>query len=147
MIELVVFDMAGTTIDAGEEVVVIFQATLANWSVPVTSDQITAVRGAGKRQAMADLLSRHAPERLRDLDEIDAAFRSALTTAADRFRLYPGADDAVTLVLGNGGYGEHGPHPQTRRHGVTEISETLQEAVSQPRSQCLARAGQRAEER
>ena len=95
MIELVVFDMAGTTIDAGEDVAEIFRATLARWSVPVTADQIVAVRGASKRQAMSDLLNQYAPEHLRDLDAIYESFRNALTGAADRFRLYPGADDAV----------------------------------------------------
>ena len=95
MIELVVFDMAGTTIDAGDDVAEVFRATLARWSVPVTGEQIAAVRGASKRQAMADLLERHAPDRLRDLDAIHSSFREALTAAADRFKLYPGADDAV----------------------------------------------------
>ena len=95
MIELVVFDMAGTTIDAGEDVAEIFRATLARWSVPVTADQIVAVRGASKRQAMSDLLNQYAPERLRDLDAIYESFRNALTGAANRFRLCPGADDAV----------------------------------------------------
>lgn len=92
MIEPVVFDMARTTIDAGDDAE-IFRATLARWSVPVTGEQIAAVRGARKRQAMADLLERHAPDRLRDLDAIHSSFREALT--ADRFKLYPGADDAV----------------------------------------------------
>jgi phosphoglycolate phosphatase-like HAD superfamily hydrolase len=49
MIELVVFDMAGTTIDAGDDVAEVFRATLARWSVPVTGEQIAAVRGASKR--------------------------------------------------------------------------------------------------
>src|SRR5262245_33375529 len=102
MIELVVFDMAGTTIDAGEDVAEIFRATLAHWSVPVTVDQIVAVRGASKRQAMSDLLSQYAPERLPDLETIYASFRSALTGAADRFRLCPGAEDAVRTCREHG---------------------------------------------
>jgi phosphonatase-like hydrolase len=94
-IELVVFDMAGTTIDAGGGVADIFKSTLARWSVPVTDAQVAAVRGASKRQAIADLLRRHAPERAGDLDAIDSTFRAALSDAAGRFTLCPGADDAV----------------------------------------------------
>ena len=101
-IELVVFDMAGTTIDVGDEVAEIFRATLARWSVPVTAEQIAEVRGASKRQAMADLLSRHAPERVSDLDEIHSSFRAALTGAAGRFRLYPGADDTMRACKAHG---------------------------------------------
>jgi phosphonatase-like hydrolase len=101
-IELVVFDMAGTTIDVGDEVAEIFRATLARWSVPVTAEQIAEVRGASKRQAIADLLSRHAPERVSDLDEIHSSFRAALTGAASRFRLYPGADDTMRACKAHG---------------------------------------------
>ncbi len=101
-IELVVFDMAGTTIDVGDEVAEIFRDTLARWSVPVTAEQIAEVRGASKRQAMADLLSRHAPERLSDLDEIHSSFRAALTGAVGRFRLYQGAEDTVRECKAHG---------------------------------------------
>ena len=94
-IELVVFDMAGTTIDAGDEVADIFKATLARWAIRVTDAQVAAVRGASKRQAIADLLRRHAPERVGDLDAIDSAFRAALSGAAGRFSLCAGAEDAV----------------------------------------------------
>lgn len=101
-IELVVFDMAGTTIDVGDEVAEIFRATLARCSVPVTVEQIAEVRGASKRQAMADLLTRHAPERLSDLDEIYSSFRAALTGAAGRFTLYQGAEDTVRECKAHG---------------------------------------------
>jgi phosphonatase-like hydrolase len=132
MIELVVFDMAGTTIDAGQDVAEIFRATLAGWSVPVTPDQVGAVRGASKRQAMADLLRRYAPERLRDLDDIYASFKSALTSAADRFKLYPGADDAVRAcrehgirVALNTGFDRSVAHAVLEAVGWTDVADAL----------------------
>ena len=73
---LVIFDMAGTTVDDRGQVPTAFAATLAANNVVITADEITRVRGASKRQAIRDLL----PPPLRE----DASARQAFDAAADR---------------------------------------------------------------
>jgi phosphonatase-like hydrolase len=53
--ELVVFDMAGTTVRDQGEVPAAFSAALAEHGIAVTAAQLSAVRGASKRQAIFDL--------------------------------------------------------------------------------------------
>jgi phosphonatase-like hydrolase len=54
--KLVVFDMAGTTVEDRGEVPAAFSAALAEQGISVTSEQLNAVRGSSKRQAVLDLL-------------------------------------------------------------------------------------------
>ncbi len=44
--QLVVFDMAGTTVEVGDGIAIAFAETMASAGVPVTADQIAGVRGA-----------------------------------------------------------------------------------------------------
>ena len=53
---LVIFDMAGTTVEDRGQVPAAFAATLAANGVSTTADEITRVRGASKRQAIRQLL-------------------------------------------------------------------------------------------
>src|SRR5882724_2326668 len=53
---LVIFDMAGTTVEDRGEVPAAFTAALAAEGIAVTPEQLTAVRGASKRQAVLNLL-------------------------------------------------------------------------------------------
>lgn len=53
--ELVIFDMAGTTVRDQGEVPQAFTAALAAFDIAVSADQVAAVRGASKRQAVFDL--------------------------------------------------------------------------------------------
>lgn len=55
-IALVVFDMAGTTVQDEAQVPAAFTAALAEAGVSVTPQQIANLRGASKRQAIAALL-------------------------------------------------------------------------------------------
>src|SRR5262245_42979299 len=57
-IELVVFDMAGTTVHDGDSVHRALQATLAGEGVEVSRDDVNAVMGLPKPQAIALLLER-----------------------------------------------------------------------------------------
>jgi phosphonatase-like hydrolase len=57
MIELVVLDMSGTTIDDGDAVQNCFQATLAGGGVQVTAEQAKAVMGLPKPEAIRRLLA------------------------------------------------------------------------------------------
>jgi phosphonatase-like hydrolase len=54
--KLVVFDMAGTTVADRGEVPAAFSAALAEQGIAVTPEQLNAVRGSSKRQAVLDLL-------------------------------------------------------------------------------------------
>ena len=54
--KLVVFDMAGTTVEDGGEVPAAFTAALAEHRIEVTPEQVSAVRGASKRQAILQLV-------------------------------------------------------------------------------------------
>lgn len=75
---LVVFDMAGTTVEDGGQVPAAFTASLAANGIAVTPDQISNVRGASKRQAIRSLVSD---------DEQAARFYSAFQSdLATRFR-------------------------------------------------------------
>ncbi len=53
---LVIFDMAGTTIEDRGQVPTAFALTLAANNITITSDEIARVRGASKRQAIRNLL-------------------------------------------------------------------------------------------
>ena len=101
---LVVFDMAGTTVDDRGQVPAAFAATLAANNVAVTADEITRVRGASKRQAIQDLLQAskdgacldEASSRSR-ADRIYAEFRANLASSYVNggIRCVPGADRVI----------------------------------------------------
>lgn len=55
-IDLVVFDMAGTTIRATDEVPAAFSEAFANFGVDLSAEEIVAVRGKSKREAIAELV-------------------------------------------------------------------------------------------
>ncbi len=65
-IELVVFDMAGTTVHDGDAVHRALQATLAEEGTEVTRDEINAVMGLPKPEAIRLLLDRDAGGSLSD---------------------------------------------------------------------------------
>jgi phosphonatase-like hydrolase len=72
---LVIFDMAGTTIEDRGQVPAAFASTLAANGIPISADEITRVRGASKRQAIRNLLP---PSLASEADRIYAEFRRNL---------------------------------------------------------------------
>src|SRR5262245_60705664 len=56
MIELVVFDMAGTTVYDGDAVNASFRATLAGWGIVAEPDVVNTVMGLPKPEAIRILL-------------------------------------------------------------------------------------------
>lgn len=72
---VVIFDMAGTTVEDRGQVPAAFAAALAEAGVTLTADQITRVRGASKRQAIRALLP---ADQASHADEIYAHFRDTL---------------------------------------------------------------------
>jgi phosphonatase-like hydrolase len=88
---LVIFDMAGTTVEDKGQVPDAFAAALAAHGIIVTPEDITRVRGASKRQAIRSLLP---PSEAGRADLIYAAFCDELSR---RYRYevasIPGAED------------------------------------------------------
>jgi phosphonatase-like hydrolase len=106
---LVVFDLAGTTVEDRGQVPAAFAAALAEAGIPLTADQIMGVRGASKRQAIRQLLPPYQESRA---DEIYGRFRERLTQqfttngvraighAAATFRHLKAEGAAVALTTG-----------------------------------------------
>ena len=70
-IRLVVSDMAGTTVKDSGEVARAFSAALADHGIEASAAQISAVRGASKREAIATLT---APKYGNDAARVDAVY-------------------------------------------------------------------------
>jgi phosphonatase-like hydrolase len=64
MIELVVFDMAGTTVHDGDAVNACFRATLAAWGIETAPDVVNSVMGLPKPDAIRILLDQADQERV-----------------------------------------------------------------------------------
>lgn len=60
--ELFIFDMIGTTIEPSDAIPGAFRAALSNAGLHLSDDEISAVRGRSKREAIADLLASHLEE-------------------------------------------------------------------------------------
>lgn len=98
---LVIFDMAGTTVEDRGQVPTAFAETLAANNIPITSDEIARVRGASKRQAIRNLLP---PAEAGHADRIYKEFGANLANAyaKDGVRCVPGAEEVI-LDLRAGG--------------------------------------------
>ena len=70
-IRLVVSDMAGTCVHDGGEVEAAFRAGLADHGIEASAAQISAVRGASKREAIAKLT---APKYGHDAERVEAVY-------------------------------------------------------------------------
>ncbi len=90
---LVVFDLAGTTVEDRGQVPAAFVAALAQHGIEVRAGQVAAVRGSSKRQAILELLP-EGPERALRADALYAAFRVELARRYERdgVRPVPGAE-------------------------------------------------------
>jgi phosphonatase-like hydrolase len=91
--QLVVFDLAGTTVEDRGQVPAAFVAALAQHGIEVRAEQVAAVRGSSKRQAILELLP-DGPERPLRADALYAAFRVELARRYERdgARPVPGAE-------------------------------------------------------
>jgi phosphonatase-like hydrolase len=101
-IDLVVFDMAGTTVDVGDGIPIAFAETMASAGVAVTAEQVARVRGASKREAIHNLLRALAPARLSEADQIYDTFRAKLDDAAREFKPAPGIEPAMEALRARG---------------------------------------------
>jgi phosphonatase-like hydrolase len=98
---LVIFDMAGTTVEDRGQVPTAFAATLAANGITITADEIARVRGAAKRQAIRHLLP---PADADQADRIYAEFRTNLSNAyrTGGVRAVPGADEVMLYLRSKG---------------------------------------------
>jgi len=92
--ELVVFDLAGTTVRDGGEVPAALSAALASEGIVVDESVVRRLRGASKRQAVAELLPAEAGSAAR-AERIYATFRRNLLA---RY-----AEDGVAAIDGAAG--------------------------------------------
>jgi phosphonatase-like hydrolase len=98
--ELVIFDMAGTTVEDRGQVPTAFAETLAANNITITADDIARVRGASKRQAIRNLLP---PADAAQADRIYAEFGRNLSNAyAAGVRAMPGAEAVMRGLRGRG---------------------------------------------
>jgi phosphonatase-like hydrolase len=98
---LVIFDMAGTTIEDRGQVPTAFAETLAANGIVIGVDEITRVRGASKRLAIRNLLpptAQEAAERI--YNEFRRNLAHAYTTAG--VRAVPGADRVIADLRARG---------------------------------------------
>ncbi|HTE14521.1 MAG TPA: phosphonatase-like hydrolase [Burkholderiales bacterium] len=77
-IRLVVSDMAGTTVKDSGEVARAFTAALADHGVEASAQQINAVRGASKREAIATLVAPKYGADTRRVEAVYASFKNHL---------------------------------------------------------------------
>ena len=76
-LELVIFDIAGTTVEDRGEVPEAFAHALAGQGIVLTPEQIKGVRGSSKRQAILRLIP-PGPEQSRLAEEAYESFRAHL---------------------------------------------------------------------
>jgi phosphonatase-like hydrolase len=98
-LELVIFDLAGTTVEDRGEVPYAFTAALAEHGIGVTPEQINGVRGASKRQALLHFIPT-GPGQQRRAEEAYASFREKLAWrySSEGVRAIPGAAEVFGLL-------------------------------------------------
>lgn len=101
-VELVVFDMAGTTVRDDGQVPEAFTAALAEYGVTVGPEVIRGLRGASKREAILGLLPA-GTARAEQAERAYASFRDHLARRyADTARAVPGAGEVFAWLRGHG---------------------------------------------
>jgi phosphonatase-like hydrolase len=102
-LELVIFDLAGTTVEDHGEVPEAFTAALAGHGIIVTPEQIKSVRGSSKRQAVLHFIPA-GPDQARLAEEVYSTFRAHLAQryASAGVQAIHGAEAAFRALRGRG---------------------------------------------
>ena len=102
-LELVVFDLAGTTVEDRGQVPGAFTTALAEHGIEVTREQVNSVRGASKRQALLHFIPA-GPAQVRLAEEVYASFREHLARrySSEGVRPMPGAAEVFSLLRRRG---------------------------------------------
>jgi phosphonatase-like hydrolase len=102
-IRLVVSDMAGTCVHDGGEVEAAFRAALADHGIEASQAQISAVRGASKREAIARLTEPKYGKDAARVEAVYASFKSQLQRVFTReARPVVGAPEAFAWLKQRG---------------------------------------------
>jgi phosphonatase-like hydrolase len=96
-LDLVIFDIMGTTVADHGEVPAAFSAALAGAGIAVSGEQIKGVRGASKRQALLRLIP-PGPEQARLADAAYICFKSHLAERYATAGVQPVTGAAVTFL-------------------------------------------------
>jgi phosphonatase-like hydrolase len=91
MLDVVVFDMAGTTIQAADQVPAAFQQAFARLGVELSDEEIRSVRGRSKHEVISDLVTRHLSpvDGPRLVTEVHSDFRNILMECYERQEVEP----------------------------------------------------------
>ena len=102
-LDLAIFDIAGTTVEDKGQVQSAFSAALSDFGIRVTREQIQAVRGASKRQALRSLIA-PGPEQNRLAEAAYTAFKDHLARryAADGVKATAGAQEVFRQLRERG---------------------------------------------
>jgi phosphonatase-like hydrolase len=99
-IRLMVFDMAGTTVEDAGQVPKAFNAALAECDIRISEEQLARIRGASKREAIAELLRAHGKPAWQGRGE--TVYATFVRHMANEFnagvRALPGAEDAFRYL-------------------------------------------------
>ena len=105
-LDLVVFDIAGTTVRAADQVPAAFRQAFKHIGVALSGEDIRAVRGRSKREAISDLLPRHlsSAERQQLATEVYGRFRRILIERYEHQGVEPiaGAEETFTWLKTRG---------------------------------------------
>ena len=101
-IRLAIFDMVGTTVQAGNEVPSSLREAFQPVGVTLSDDAISQIRGRSKRDAISHLLSKHlqgSAETAEQVDLVFTRFQRALRSAYQwNAQAIPGAEDVFGLL-------------------------------------------------
>jgi phosphonatase-like hydrolase len=102
-VELVIFDLAGTTVEDRGEVPEAFAAALASHGFSVSPPQLRSVRGASKRQAILHFIP-PGPKRMACAESVYTSFREHLAQRyqSDGVRPVSGADTTFMSLREHG---------------------------------------------
>jgi len=95
-LDMVIFDLAGTTVEDRGEVPAAFSSALAAHGLGVSAEQLKTVRGSSKRDAILHLIP-PGPERLSRAASVYASFREQLTRRYRSTGVHPVAGAAATF--------------------------------------------------
>jgi phosphonatase-like hydrolase len=95
-VELVIFDLAGTTVEDRGEVPAAFAGALAEHGIEVTPEQLKGVRGASKREAVLHFIA-PGPHQSGRAAAVYASFREHLARRYQTEGVHPVAGAAATF--------------------------------------------------
>lgn len=103
-LKLMVFDMAGTTVEDGGQVPTAFNAALAECDIRITAEQLAGIRGASKREAIAELVAKYGkPAWKGRSEEVYASFVRHMAREFNAgVKALPGAEAAFRCLRSQG---------------------------------------------